>query len=94
MTARFPVSGDNGARHARIALESYRRSAADAGASTEALLRSLILDLGHFAVLEGIPFMPIIAHAQACWLQESAKAKERPKRPSHKPTPADCAVLP
>ena len=80
MTARFPVSGEDGAHHARTAFESYRRAAAGASASTEALLRSLILDLGHFAAMEGIPFMPIIAHAQACWLRESAKAKERRRK--------------
>ena len=86
MSARFPVSGEDGAHYARAAFESYRRAAAVAGASTEALLRSLILDLGHLAAMEGIPFMPIIAHAQAWWLRENAKAKERPKRPSHKPS--------
>ena len=86
MTARFPVSGENGAHYARAAIETYCGAAAGASASTEALLRSLILDLGHFAAMEGIPFMPIIAHAQACWLRESAKAKERPKTPSPTPT--------
>ena len=52
MTARFPVSGEDGAHHARTAFESYRRAFAGASASTEALLRSLIIDLGHFAAME------------------------------------------
>ena len=94
MTTRFPVSSEDGAHHARTAFENYRLATADASASTEILLRSLILDLGYFAAMEGIPFMPIIAHAQACWLQQSAKAKERPKRPSHKPASANRAELP
>jgi len=80
------ASPEDGAERARTAFESYRRATAVASASMEALLRCLILDLGQFAAAEGIPFMPVIAHAQAWWLRESAKAKERPKAPP--PTPA------
>ena len=80
-----PASAHDGANRARIAFESYRQATTVAGTPMETLLRSLILDLGHFAAAEGIPFMPIIAHAQAWWLRESAKAKERGKAPSLKP---------
>ena len=79
MTA--PTSVDDGARRARTVFEIYRQTAPVTDASTEALLRSLILDLAHLAAAEGIPFMPAIAHAQAWWLTESAKAKKRPNVP-------------
>jgi len=80
-------SPDSGTERARTAFESYRRATAVAtSTSMEALLRCLILDLGQFAAAEGIAFMPVIGHAQAWWLRESAKAKERPKAPPPTPT--------
>jgi len=77
----MPAPLIDGAGRARTAFESYRQTTAGAGTPMETLLRSLILDLGRFAAAEGIPFMPVIAHAQAWWLRESAKAKERVKAP-------------
>ena len=74
-----PALPNKGADRARAAFESYRQTTAVAGTPMEALLRALVLDLGRFAAAEGIPFMPVIAHAQAWWLRESAKAKERAK---------------
>ena len=79
MTA--PTSVDDSARRARTVFEIYRQTAPVTDASTEALMRSLILDLAHLAAAEGIPFMPALAHAQAWWLTESAKAKKLPSDP-------------
>jgi len=76
-----PTSVDDSARRARTVFEIYRQIAPDTDVPTETLLRSLILDLAHLAAAEGIAFMPAIAHAQAWWLTESAKAKKRPNIP-------------
>jgi len=78
-TASFPANR-NRARWARVALEAYKRETGFFDEPADRLLRYLIADLGHLATMEGVAFLPVIAHAEAYWLQESASAKERPKR--------------
>ncbi|MGO9547085.1 MAG: hypothetical protein ACLPPF_20120 [Rhodomicrobium sp.] len=76
--AAFPANAGR-TRSARAALEIYRRETGSSGEPAERLLRTLIADLGHLATLEGVAFLPIVAHAEAYWLQQSVSAKERPK---------------
>jgi hypothetical protein len=64
---------------ARTALEAYQRETGFFDEPAERLLRYLIADLGHLAGEEGVSFLPIVTHAEAYCLQESASAKERPK---------------
>ncbi len=74
----YPSNADR-AQWARDALEAYQRETGFFDEPADRLLRYLIADLGHLATEQGVAFLPIIAHAEAYWLQESASAKERPK---------------
>ena len=68
------------AQRARKAVDAYQGETGLSGEPFEQVLRCLIADLGHLAAQEGADFVPIIAHAEAYWLQESARAKERGRR--------------
>ncbi len=74
----YPNNADR-ARWARHALEAYQGETGFFDEPADCLLRYLIADLGHLATEQGVAFLPIVAHAEAYWLQESASANERPK---------------
>ncbi len=64
----YPSNADR-AQWARDALEAYQRETGFFDEPADRLLRYLIADLGHLATEQGVAFLPIIAHAEAYWLQ-------------------------